>query len=94
MRTISHWTLLSALSQKDLYRGIKIANRPSPRRSSEINVGRIQACVSEHYGSGPTPERIWLSTRHGDLTRKTREFVWKSIHDVFKIRNFWDHIEG
>jgi len=50
--------------------------------------------MNKHFGSDPTPERIWLSTRHWDLSRKTREFLWKSIHDAFKIRKFWDHIEG
>ena len=92
--TVPSGAKLSALSQKDLYRGIKIANRPPPRRSSDIIVGRIQACASGSYGSSPTPERVWLSTRHRDLSKKTREFIWKSIHDAFKIGKFWDRIEG
>ena len=85
LNTVPSGAKLSALSQKDLYRGIKKLNCPPPRWSSDINIGRIQACANEHYGSSPTPERIWLSTRHRDLTKKTREFIWKSIHDV---RNF------
>ena len=85
---------LTAMSQKDFYRGIKKKNRPPPRRSSEINIGRIQACVAEEFGLDPTPETIWKTTKHKDLTKKTREFLWKCIHDAFKIGKFWSKIEN
>jgi len=76
---------LSALSQKDLYRGIQKINNPLPRRTSEINVGRVQACAAETYGTAPTPESVW---------KKTREFLWKCMHDAFKIGKFWSRIEN
>jgi len=66
---------LSALSQKDLYRAILRLRHPPPRRGSEVNIGRVQACATEEYGTDPTPETIWKSTRHKDLTKKTREFL-------------------
>ena len=36
---------------------------------------------------------MWKSFKHRDLTKKTREFLWKSTHDAFKIGNFWSRIE-
>jgi len=41
----------------------------------------------------PTSENVWKSFKHRDLTKKTREFLWKSTHDAFKIGNFWSGIE-
>jgi hypothetical protein len=80
---------LASMSQKDFYFGIKKANRPTPRRSTETNLGRIQACAEATYEITPTTETIWKSTRHKDLTKRTQEFLWKNIHDAFKIGKFW-----
>ena len=85
---------LAALSQKDFYQGIMKLKRPQPRRSAEINIGRVQACAEEAYETAPTPESVWKSTRHRDLTKKTREFLWKCMHDAFKIGKFWTRIEN
>ena len=85
---------LSALSQKDFYREILRRNCPPPRRGSDLNVGRIQACVEELFDITPTPEAVWRSTRHKDLTKKTQDFLWKCIHDAFKIGRFWSRIEN
>ena len=85
---------LATMSQKDFYQGIKKMNRPQPQRSSKINIGRIQACAAEDFGLNPTPETIWKTTKHKDLTKKTREFLWKCIHDAFKIGKFWSKIEN
>ena len=85
---------LSALSQKDFYREILRRNCPPPRRGSDLNVGRIQACVEELFDIAPTPEAVWRSTRHKDLTKKTQDFLWKCIHDAFKIGRFWSRIEN
>ena len=85
---------LAALSQKDFYRAVLRLKRPQPRRSSEINVGRVQACAAEAYETAPTPESVWKSTRNKDLTKKTREFLWKCLHDAFKIGKFWTRIEN
>jgi len=92
--TIPSGAKLSALAQRDLYRKIKMLNPPQPRRSTEINLDRIQACATEYYDVAPTHESIWKSTKHKDLTKKTREFIWKCIHDAFKIGRFWENIEN
>ena len=44
---------LSTLSQKDLYRAILRLRRPPPRRGSEVNIGRVQACAAEEYRTDP-----------------------------------------
>ena len=83
---------LTSLAQRDFYRGIKKANRPPPRNSTQRNLERIQACAEEYYKTSPTQETIWKSTRHKDLSKKTREFLWKNIHNAFKIGKYWNNI--
>ena len=92
--TIPFGVKLSAMAQKDFYQGIKKATLPTTQRGMEINVGRIQACAAEAYRANPMPEAIWKTTRHKDLTKKTCEFIWKCIHNAFKVGKFWSNIEN
>ena len=92
VNTVPSGAKLATLSQKDLYRGIKKANPPTLRTNTETNLGRIQACAAETYRTNPTPSTIWRTTKHKDLTKKTREFIWKRIHNAFKIGKFWKNI--
>jgi len=91
--TIPSGAKLAALSQKDFYRIIKQRNRPPPRRGTELNIARVQACAQEYYGTAPTRSAVWKSTKHKDLTKKTREFIWKCLHNAFKIGGFWNNIK-
>ena len=90
--TIPSGAKLSALSQKDFYRGVIATTRPPPRKSTATNLGRIQAYAEEYYGTFPNEETIWKTTKHKDLSKKTQEFLWKCIHDAFKIGKFWRNI--
>lgn len=90
--TIPSGAKLSELAQRDFYYGIKKTARPKPRKGSENNLGRIQACAEAYYAHTPKYETIWASTRHKDLTKKTQEFLWKGIHNAFKIGSFWKNI--
>lgn len=52
-------------------------------------MGIIQACAQATFNAQPTTEWVWLVTRHKDLTRKTRDFLWKSTQNTYKISEFW-----
>ena len=90
--TIPSGAKLSTLSQKDFYRGVLATTRPPPRKSTATNLGRIQACAEEYYETFPSEETIWKTTKHKDLSKKTQEFLWKCIHNAFKIGKFWRNI--
>ena len=42
----------------------------------------------------PTDEAIWKGTRHKDITRKIRDFLWKHTHGIYRIGALWTHIPG
>jgi ribonuclease HI len=92
VNTIPSGAKLSALSQKDFYRGIKMANLPPPRRGTQLNLDRIQACATAFYNQSPTHAAIWKSLKIKEISKRVREFLWKSIHNAFKIGRFWDNI--
>ena len=85
---------LSSLSQADLYRHIKKYKKLKPRGSTEANVGRIQACVEEHFRLRPSRQAIWKSTRSKDMSRNVRDYLWKNVHSAYKLGRFWDNIPG
>ena len=92
--TVPTGAKLATMSQRDFYRKIKDLNRPAPRRGTEVNVARVQACAQEYYGTAPTRGTVWKSTKHKDLTKKAREFTWKCMHNAFKVGRFWTNIEN
>jgi len=85
---------LAKLEQRDFYRIIRDKNHIPERSRTERAVGRIQACTESTFGQSPTAEAIWSATRHRDLTRKTRDFLWKSTQHAYKVGEYWTHIDG
>lgn len=85
---------ISKLEQRDLYKFIR-DKQPLPMRShTGCNVRIIQACAKETFTRTPTEEAVWNASRHRDLTRKTRDFLWKSTQNAYKIGEYWNPIEG
>ncbi|KAJ6451182.1 hypothetical protein C8R45DRAFT_848593, partial [Mycena sanguinolenta] len=62
-------------------------------KTTLINLDRICCSVQEVCGYTPTNETIWRSIRSVTLQRLTREFMWKCIHNTFRVGDFWSHIE-
>ena len=85
---------LCKLEQRDFYKVLRDRKRIPTRKRTERNVGIVQACAQATFDTNPTTERVWLATRHKDLTRKTRDFLWKSTQNAYKIGEYWLPIEG
>jgi hypothetical protein len=49
--------------------------------------------VEEFCDISPTDAAIWKSIRAATIQRLTRNFYWKCIHNIFRVGNFWGHIE-
>ena len=64
------------------------------RRHTESNVVSIQEGAKETFGVRPTKERVWLATKHKDLTHMTRDFLWKSTQNAYKVGSYWTRLEG
>ena len=85
---------LCKMEQKDFYKVLRDKKRIPTRKRAERNIGIVQACAQATFDTYPTTEQVWLATRHRDLTRKTRDFLWKSTQNAYKIGEYWLPIEG
>ncbi|KAF8207351.1 hypothetical protein K438DRAFT_1575714 [Mycena galopus ATCC 62051] len=70
-----------------------LKSRPK-RKSTEGNLDRIRCCIKDAFDYTPTDKAIWKSIRSRDIQRSTRNFLWKFIHNIFRVGDFWQHIEN
>ena len=85
---------LCRLEQRDFYKALRDRKQIPTRKRTERNVGIIQACTQATFDTNPTTEQVWLATKHKDFTRKTRDFLWKSTQNAYKIGEYWLPIVG
>ncbi|KAF8161790.1 hypothetical protein K438DRAFT_1618993 [Mycena galopus ATCC 62051] len=75
------------------FRKIIMSLQHSPtRKSTEINLERIKCSISEQFKVHPTTEAIWSAIRSKPIPRLTRNFLWKCMHNIYRVGPFWDLI--
>ncbi|KAK7038579.1 hypothetical protein R3P38DRAFT_3311573 [Favolaschia claudopus] len=76
-----------------LFTKIIMALRPrTERKSTFTNLERTRCCLHDEFNFSPTNEAIWKSLTSTDIPRTTRNFLWKTMHDTYRVGAFWDHI--
>jgi ribonuclease HI len=85
---------LCAMTQALAYKEISRRKRTEPRRRTLENMTKIQTAVKDYAGSTPTTINVWKSREHEDLRLPLRQFIYKSIHSVHKIGEYWENIPG
>ena len=67
--------------------------RDKPTRKSTMpNLDRIRCSIAEVFEYQPTDSAIWTSLRSRNLTRLSRNFLWKCLHDIYCVGFFWEHM--
>ena len=87
-----HGAKLAKMSQSLLYKGIIERSNPPQRKSTVAHLDitrRATKALSNHL---PTDARIWFSIRNKDITRTIRCFLWKCLHNTYKVGSYWDNI--
>jgi hypothetical protein len=51
-----------------------------------------KGAIEDMTNRSPMEEAIWQSLYNKDFSRPLQYFLWKCMHKVHKIGNFWDHI--
>lgn len=82
------------IEQRDFYRILRDKRKMPQKCTTDKNVAAIQDALQETSNKRPTTERVWLATKHKGLTRKRRDFIWKSIQGTYKIGAFWSRVDG
>ncbi|KAJ6602576.1 hypothetical protein DFH09DRAFT_899479 [Mycena vulgaris] len=67
--------------------------RDSPtRKAATYNLERIRCCIDETFRYQPTDSAIWTLIRSRNIYRLTQNFLWKCMHNIYRVGSFWDHI--
>lgn len=68
------------------------ANPPPTRQTSSDNIRITMEAIERYTGIAETEATIWLSTRSAPIRPKISQFLFKSLHGVYMIGNYWTHI--
>ncbi|KAJ6492706.1 hypothetical protein C8R47DRAFT_975753 [Mycena vitilis] len=62
------------------------------RKSTENHLDRIRCCIADEFNFEPTDAAIWSSLRSTHIHRLSRNFLWKSVHNIYHVGPFWERI--
>jgi ribonuclease HI len=83
---------LSRATQASLYRSLLLRKRRPLRATTNNNIEIVQEELLETFQTSPTEDRIWMSLKSRDINRNIREFLWKTMHGIYKLGTIWLHI--
>ncbi|KAJ6460238.1 hypothetical protein C8R45DRAFT_1056146 [Mycena sanguinolenta] len=69
-----------------------LLNQGTQRSFTKIIQSLIRCSIQDEFNFEPTDAAIWSSIRSANIHRLTRNFLWKCLHNVFHVGEFWDHV--
>ncbi|KAJ7351944.1 hypothetical protein DFH08DRAFT_805243 [Mycena albidolilacea] len=75
-------------TQKSFYKAIKAKRKKPERQKTFIMLARTRAEAEELAGRTLTDCEIWKSLLHLDITQTTRDFLWRCMHQAYKIGEY------
>ncbi|KAJ7631436.1 ribonuclease H-like protein [Mycena polygramma] len=92
---------LQAMTQSLAYKIIRKITIDKPgyrqflaRPKTIENMALAQEAATGTDGEPPLKRAIWKSTRHKDISRSIRFFLWMLIHGGYKVGEYWENIPG
>lgn len=86
---------LTNATQALLTKGIKCSRQRTPRVATVTNLDIGRWAAHDHLGAGlPTDARMFGSLRSKNLTKKERIFLYRVMHNGYKIGKYWNNIPG
>ncbi|KAF9231095.1 hypothetical protein BU15DRAFT_68624 [Melanogaster broomeanus] len=82
-------------TQRLFYKGIQQHQAPTRRkRATRINLSITKYAVHSITGVTPTDPQVWKSLRNHGIPRGIRNFLWKVLHDGYKIGDYWQQMQN
>jgi hypothetical protein len=85
---------LATLTQATAYRGIMEKKNTTPRNSATRNLQLTRDAIQHITGDLESDATIWLSIRKSVLRPTVQQFLYKSIHNAYKVGRYWSNIPG
>ncbi|KAG1727118.1 hypothetical protein EDB19DRAFT_1643159, partial [Suillus lakei] len=83
---------LTTMTQATAYQGIQEETHLKYKRATLMNLDMTRHAIRDISTSLETDDKIWISCRHPDISKKIQLFLYKSIHNTHRIGNFWSNI--
>ncbi|KAK0459915.1 ribonuclease H-like protein [Armillaria novae-zelandiae] len=94
IKTISQSTAYKAIKIVKLRNSGRLYQRQIQRRRTRMNLERTHATTEALTGEQPSDKLIWSGLHHKDLSTSTRQFLWMTMHDAYKIGSWWEDKPG
>ncbi|KIJ46208.1 hypothetical protein M422DRAFT_165400, partial [Sphaerobolus stellatus SS14] len=85
---------LKHVTQASLTKALVLRKQTGPRLSTDIMLERTRIAIDEWTNKEPSDKKIWLSVRKKDISRGARNFLWRCLHDSYRLGKKWLHLEG
>ncbi|KAA1470581.1 ribonuclease H-like protein, partial [Dentipellis sp. KUC8613] len=85
---------LATITQSTAYQGIRDRMPLPERRTTNIHLGRAQAALEEFTGHCETQATLWRSSTNTDFPKKIQQFLYKAMHNCYRVGEYWSHIPG
>jgi len=79
---------LSMISQALAYKGIREMKMKTQRRKTSNNLDITRYTIQDLTGNLETDATVWTNSRHKDLSKKIRQFLYKALHGAHRIGEF------
>ncbi|KIJ38023.1 hypothetical protein M422DRAFT_177258, partial [Sphaerobolus stellatus SS14] len=64
------------------------------RPSTDIMLERVKTAVRVWTSKAPTDKKIWLSIQKKNISCGAQNFLWRCLHDSYRLGKKWFHLEG
>lgn len=83
---------LSEITQSIAYQGIRTQTKMTPQRTTTCNLDITRYAIEEITGHLENDAAIWKGCRNKDFPRKIQQFLYKAMHNAYRIGEFWTNI--
>ncbi|KNZ80733.1 Ribonuclease H1 [Termitomyces sp. J132] len=84
---------LANITQALAYKGILEGLPKTTRKGTEVHLDMTRWAAKERTGEMPTDEVIWKALKDKDLSKQIKAFMWKAMHNGYKIGKYWENIK-
>lgn len=81
---------LSKVTQSIAYKTIKQITPTQPRPRTVRVIEDVKETVKLMNKRSPSEKMIWSSLRDADLSKIMKVFLWKCLHDAYKVGSYWN----
>ncbi|KAF5375513.1 hypothetical protein D9615_009166 [Tricholomella constricta] len=83
---------LAEMTQALLYKGIMELTTVADRRNTTILLDMVRHTINDNIGDSPSDARIWKSLQDKDISNNISAFMWRTMHDSYRVGEKWSHI--